>query len=62
MPNLDDFLKKPKGRNWDDWEQMTGRYGCQKCNEDVDTAYFNPYELIIVWVCSQNHESKVQLD
>jgi hypothetical protein len=61
MPSLDDFLNKPKGRNWDGWEEMFGNYGCQKCDEDMDTAYFNPNELIIMWVCSQNHESKVEL-
>ena len=61
MPSLDDFLKKPKGRDWDGWEQLIGKYGCQKCEEDMDVAYFNPDELVIMWVCSQNHESKVEL-
>lgn len=61
MPSLENFLGRSNWRDWSGWEEMRGTYGCQSCEEDMDTAYFNPETLTIMWVCSKNHESKVEL-
>jgi hypothetical protein len=62
MPNLEDFLgKNEKKINPADWEEMSGTYGCQQCDADVNKAFFNQEELKIVWFCPQRHESKIEL-
>jgi hypothetical protein len=60
MPNLEDFLGKPKDRDYSKFEIMYGTYGCQQCDENLDRAFFDPDNLEILWVCSKKHESKVQ--
>lgn len=64
MPDLESFVGKKKSNepNWDGWSKYIGTFGCQKCTLDVDTAYFNPETAQIKWVCSDNHESVIQLD
>lgn len=63
MPNLEDFLGKGKKEeiNNTNWEEMYGSYGCQQCDAIVETAFFNPEELKIVWFCPARHESKIEL-
>jgi hypothetical protein len=60
MPNLENFLGKSSNK-FDGWETVQGNYGCMQCEEDMDHAYFNEDTKILVWVCSQKHESKVEL-
>lgn len=63
MPNLEEFLGKsqPDKNDWRGWDLRVGSYGCQVCAEDVENAYFNSDQMVIKWVCSLGHESKVQL-
>ena len=62
MPNLENFLNKDREEvNPEDWEEMTGSYGCQQCDANVESAFFNPETLKIVWFCPQRHESKIDL-
>ena len=60
MPNLEDFLGKSK-RKFEGWQVIEGNYGCQQCDEDVDFAFFSEDALTMVWVCSNNHESKIEI-
>ena len=59
MPSLENFLNKEN--RFYGWEVVEGTYGCQKCEADMDHAYFNIETLTLMWVCPDNHESKVEL-
>lgn len=61
MPNLEDFLGKNNKRSFAGWEPLYGMYGCQECDENVEYAFISPDQSQIVWVCPQEHESKIQL-
>lgn len=61
MPNLENFLNKKGKHDFTGWEELYGSYGCQSCDENVDTAYFDGESMTIMWVCTNNHESKVEL-
>ena len=61
MPSLEDFLGKAPKKDLSNLEKINGTYGCQKCDEDVYEAFFDPEELLIIWTCPQEHESRVQL-
>jgi hypothetical protein len=61
MPSLEDFLGKPKDYDYSKCEIMYGTYGCQQCDENMDHAFFDPEALLMVWICSKKHESKIDL-
>lgn len=61
MPNLEDFLGKSNKPDLSRWEPMFGIYQCKECEEEVEKAFFNADDLVIAWVCSQGHESKIEL-
>jgi hypothetical protein len=60
--NPEDFIKRTSERPAEiGADTIFGTFMCQDCNENVRQAKFNEDELLIVYVCSQNHRSEVQL-
>lgn len=64
MPNLDEFLEKPKPEPVYNAElvRLGGIRGCMKCEEDVVGGFWNPLERLMTWTCSQGHENSFQVD
>lgn len=64
MPNLEDFLGKPKPTKTDysTWEKIYGLYGCKTCEQEAEVAYFNPEKMTFIWVCPSNHETRTEVD
>lgn len=60
--NPEDFIKVTSERPAEiGVDTIFGTFMCQDCNENVRQAKFNEDELLIVYVCSQNHRNEVQL-
>lgn len=64
MPNLNEFLSEPKPEPVYNAElvKLGGIRGCNKCEEDVVGATWNPLEKIMTWTCSQGHNSTFEVD
>lgn len=64
MPNLDEFLNKPKPEPVykAELEKLSGIRGCSKCEEQVEGALWDPIDRIMYWTCSNEHENKFQVD
>ena len=62
MPDLDEFINKPKKEKPYNLETLNGVRACQTCDEDVTGAFWDPIELVMSWRCSKGHETvfKVQ--
>lgn len=63
MPRIEDLIgKKPrKMQATEDTLYIGGAFTCQTCNKVVDEAEMDRNTLIVSWVCSDGHESKVNL-
>jgi hypothetical protein len=61
MPNINDFLKENKSKDYD-LEEISGIRACSKCDEDVKGAKWDPVDLVMSWKCSKGHDTifKVQ--
>jgi hypothetical protein len=58
MSRLEDFLKKDK-INVDKLKPLNNKYQCQTCDEFTTDSYLDESQYLIIWYCSQKHESKV---
>jgi hypothetical protein len=57
MPDLNEFLN-PKVEIKDyNLERIEGLRPCNKCDEDVSGALWDPIELIMSWDCSKGHKT-----
>lgn len=56
--NLDEFLNPKIPTNA---MKISGSMACQECNEIVHDGYMKEDDMIIVYYCSNRHESKVKL-
>jgi hypothetical protein len=57
MPDLNEFLN-PKIESKDyNLEKLEGLRACNKCDEDVSGALWDPIELVMSWRCSKGHET-----
>jgi hypothetical protein len=62
MPSsLEDFLGKGKRKEEELLQEVDGGYSCQECLENVNKAYFNEEEGILIWYCTEGHRSQVTL-
>ena len=59
MGKYSEFLS-PKVDSKD--EKIIGFYGCGRCSEYSDFAYWNEYERLMFWVCSNGHRTEKQID
>ena len=62
MSKINDFVNNSQTKDLEKWEKLYGSYGCKYCKESSDIAYWDRGASKIVWVCSQNHRSEMQLD
>jgi hypothetical protein len=57
MPDLNEFLKPKIEIKEDNLEKLEGIRACNKCDEDVSGAFWDPIDLVMSWKCSQGHET-----
>lgn len=62
MPNLNEFLNNNIQQKEYELEKLPGVRYCNKCDEEVNGASWDPVELVMSWRCSKGHETvfKVQ--
>lgn len=62
MPNLNEFLNNNIQQKEYELEKLPGVRSCNKCDEEVNGALWDPVELVMSWRCSKGHETvfKVQ--
>ena len=56
--SLEDFLKVNQSINT---TEVNGSLACQECNEIVCSGYLNEDTMILSYLCSKNHESRIKL-
>lgn len=61
MSKINDFINNKPKQDMSKYDKMYGTYGCKVCPEDVTFAYWQRDEQKIVWICSKNHRSEIQL-
>lgn len=59
MGKYNNFIKPTI--NEDNYEVVSGEYGCQNCDEYLSKAYFDKYIGIMFWICSKNHRSEIKI-
>jgi hypothetical protein len=57
MPNLNEFLSQKIDQKEYDLEKIPGLRACDKCDENVNGANWDPIELVMSWRCSKGHET-----
>ena len=57
MGRFQDFANN----NQEGCEKLYGTYGCKFCDEDMETAWWNPNLELFFWVCSKGHRSEHKL-
>jgi hypothetical protein len=62
MSRLENFLGKDGQVNKSELSYVGKRYQCQVCDEFTNDSYSNPRTFTIYWYCSNDHESKVELN
>lgn len=60
MTKFDDFIKPAMNQNYN-YQKLEGTYGCQLCDKNTDTAYFDERTLEMFWYCADKHRSSVQV-
>ena len=61
MTKFNDFLNAEPEENLADMQKMDGDYGCQLCDKQTPTAYFDEKKLEIIWYCNEQHRSSIKL-
>lgn len=56
--SLEDFLSPTKKLNL---TKASGSFTCQVCDEVINVADLDEEDMILIYVCSQRHESRVRL-
>jgi len=59
MSRLEDFLGKSDTIDRSKLSVLGKRYQCQTCDQFTTDSYLDESQYVIIWYCSQNHESKV---
>jgi hypothetical protein len=54
--SLEDFLNVKKK-----YSEVTGSLSCQECEEIVSVGSLDEDSMILYYVCSKNHQSKVKM-
>ena len=62
MPDLDEFINKPKKQVPSHLEELGGVRPCSSCDEDVSGAFWDPMDQIMSWTCSRGHKTDFGLD
>jgi hypothetical protein len=57
MPNLNEFLSQKIDQKEYELEKIPGLRACDKCDENVNGANWDPIELVMSWRCSKGHET-----
>ncbi len=57
MPNLNEFFNQKIDQKEYDLEKIPGLRACNKCDENVNGATWDPIELVMSWRCSKSHET-----
>ena len=60
MSRLEDFLNKNK-IDITKLISLGNKYQCQTCDEYTHNSYLDESQYLIIWYCSQQHESKVTI-
>ena len=60
MTKFDDFINDVQEPT-QDLQELKGNYGCQVCERNVETAYFNEHTGEMFWYCSQKHKSVIEV-
>ena len=64
MPNLDEFLNKPKVEKVlkAELENIGGTKPCSKCEKDATEVYWDPTTLTMSWTCPDGHENSYRIN
>lgn len=61
MPDLNEFFTPKNNYKPYELEKLPGVRACQRCDEDVNGALWDPIELVMSWTCSRGHETKFEI-
>jgi hypothetical protein len=57
MPNINEFLNKPEQVYKAELQKIEGTKPCSKCDEDVNSYYWDASSLTMSWKCSKGHDT-----
>jgi hypothetical protein len=55
MPNINEFIQNKEQVYKSELQKMGGVKPCSKCDEDVDSYFWDPIKLEMSWTCSKGH-------
>lgn len=61
MPNINEFLNKPEQVYKAELQKIDGIKPCSKCDEDVNSYYWDVASFIMSWKCSKGHETSFKV-
>jgi len=61
MPNLNEFINKPRAISKSNLESIRGFKPCSKCEKDAEEAFWDPESMVLSWECPDGHPNEVKV-
>lgn len=62
MPNIDEFLQNKLETVYKaELQKIEGTKPCSKCDEDVNSYYWNAATFTMSWTCTKGHETSFRV-
>ncbi len=63
MPNINEFIgAKPTDDQNSNLEKIIGSKPCSKCDLDSSEYFWDPFNFIMTWTCSNGHHNSVKVN
>ena len=61
MPNINEFIQDREPIYKSELQKIDGVKPCSKCDEDVDTYFWDSVKLEMSWTCSKGHNTSFKV-